>query len=131
MRSIARSLRGPLAALALLALTAGIAFAARPTAAGRDGLAVAAGASGHTVPVAGQPSAHQPEAPDTDTPDTSEHADSATHPDNHGATVSQAAKAETPAGFRNHGAYVSSIAKGNHGQANRPADAGKPDPSPR
>ncbi len=41
----------------------------------------------------------------------------ATHPDNHGAAVSEAARTTTPDGFSNHGAYVSSIALDNSGQA--------------
>jgi len=137
MPTFTRHLRGLVVALAVLALTAGGVLAARalPTApppAAADGLEVATGASGHTVPVrAGTPTSpdadedkdedgDSSEAPDEDGPDTDQ--PDAERAQTHGWFVSQAAAAETPAGFANHGAYVSSIAKGDDG---KPASATK------
>jgi hypothetical protein len=114
-----------LAALAAVALSATAVFAAAgtgPADAAKDGLARAADASTLLVPV-------RAESPDTATehqankaPEANESPDLATtkaadttHPDNHGAVVSAAAKAVTPAAFANHGAYVRSIAMKNHG----------------
>jgi hypothetical protein len=79
------------------------------------GLTTATEASGQAVPV--RP-ATGPTVDETTAEDNDEDADAskATHPDNHGAVVSAAAKADTPEGFDNHGAYVSSIAKQNAGQ---------------
>src|SRR6478752_6066748 len=104
MTRFMRASRGTLVAVAILGLTAGIALAGRadpashsmPDAAG-PGLQRAADAAGKTVPVA---------APDA----------AADHPANHGADVSAAAQAVTPAGFDNHGQYVRSVATANHGQ---------------
>ena len=128
MPTLRRSARGLLVALAALALTGGAVFAARglPSAA-TPGTQQAATASGRTTPsiqAAGVPTPNgTPEAKETpepvEPPDAEDNgASSADRPHNHGWTVSQAANADTPAGFANHGAYVSSIAKG---------DAGKPD----
>lgn len=138
MTRLSRSARGLVVAVAALALTGGAVFATMP-AASAPGLARAAAASGKTVPVIkpqGQESRladersttedkteqvetpetpETPEAPDADAPDVDA---ATTHPDNHGAVVSAAAKAATPDGFDTHGAYVSSIAK---------SSAGKPD----
>jgi hypothetical protein len=120
-----------LAALAAVALSATAVFAAAGTApadAAKDGLARAATASTLLVPV-------RADSPDTATthernkppeagesPDLGKSPDLArtkaadtAHPDNHGALVSAAAKAVTPAAFANHGAYVRSIAMQNHG----------------
>jgi hypothetical protein len=118
-----RHLRGFLAALVALAMTAGLALAARPATmpqAATDGLGTAAGAAGKVVPVVAEPTEAAPEAeetpdatveePDEDAPTEDEAAD------NHGATVSAAAQGETPEGFDNHGQYVKSVATANHGQ---------------
>ena len=137
-RRLSRHLRGLLVALTAIALSAGVVLAARPStappAAATPGLTRAADAAGKTVPVA----AEAPTAPDegTETPDpsTDEDADATdatettdvqadSQPQNHGWFVSQAAKADTPAGFDNHGAYVSSIAKGDQGKPAAPAGA--------
>jgi hypothetical protein len=127
-RSVHR-LRSLLVALALLALTAGAALAGSPGDHATKGLGIAAAASGHAVPVAST-NGDQTEATGDDTDGeaaTDQAGDPPTHPDNHGAVVSAAAKADTPEGYDNHGAYVSSIAKANHGQSTKPATAGKPE----
>lgn len=131
--------RSILIALVAVALSAGAVLAGRPmptasdsglgtaSDAARSGLKTAEEAAGKTVPV---------RAAEDDEADTDEDADAATHPDNHGKLVSEAARGETPGGFDNHGAYVSSIAKANHGQVTatdkkaghgKPDDAGKPE----
>jgi hypothetical protein len=110
-------------ALAVLALTAGVALAGRsalstPTAAS-DGLQRASEAAGKTVPVAGEVEETAPDA-DADTDedaDTDAPAVAGEHPDNHGKLVSEAARAATPAGFDNHGEYVKSVATVNAGHA--------------
>ena len=123
--------RSILAALAAVALSATAVFAAAgagPADAAKAGLARAAGASTLSVPARAE-SSEAAAVPDetnareaTETPDPGKSPDLATtkaadaaHPDNHGALVSVAAKAVTPAGFANHGAYVRSIAMQNHG----------------
>jgi hypothetical protein len=121
-----RRTRSLLIALVVLALSAGAvsAFRSMPTAAA-GGLATAGAAAGMTVP-ARPDSATATRNQDRAEPDeaAAENADEdagasaqATHPDNHGATVSEAARTTTPDGFDNHGAYVSSIALDNAGQA--------------
>jgi hypothetical protein len=125
-----RRIRSLLIALVALALSAGAvsAFRSLPSAAA-DGLATAGAAAGMTVPA--RPDAvpatrNQDRAePDEDTGESSDESTAAaadvsaqaTHPDNHGAAVSEAARTTTPGGFSNHGAYVSSIALDNAGQA--------------
>jgi hypothetical protein len=94
-----------IAALAGLALTAGVATAHMMPVASDSGLSTASNASGQDVPMGhGFGPDFQPGSnPDTNTP-----------PDGtHGATVSAAAQSPTPSdgGWANHGAYVSSIAK--------------------
>jgi hypothetical protein len=92
------------AALAVIALTAGVAVAHSLPSASGAGIATARAASNHTVPMW-----RLPEGPSLDTPAT----DAPSSKDTHGATVSDAASNPTPAGdWANHGAYVSSIAKG-------------------
>lgn len=110
-------------ALAVLALTAGVALAGRsalttPTAASA-GLQRASEAAGKTVPVAGQVEEAAPEADEDADADAVEDAPAvaAEHPDNHGKLVSEAAHATTPAGFDNHGQYVKTVATDNHGHA--------------
>lgn len=122
-------LRSLLTAFAAVVLTAGVALAARPDtappAAADDGLDRASDASGLTVPmVVAAPLAtpggeEEEEAPEA-TPSADDE-DGDGRPMNHGWFVSQAAQAETPAGYDNHGAYVSSVAR---------SDAGKPDAAP-
>jgi hypothetical protein len=112
-----------LAALAAVALSATAVFAAAGTApadAAKDGLARAATASTLLVPVRADSPNKPPEAGES--PDLGKSPDLArtkaadtAHPDDHGALVSAAAKAVTPAAFANHGAYVRSIAMQNHG----------------
>ncbi len=87
-------LRPTLIALAILALSATVVFAAGPA---RPAFA---------------PGSHQPEATESAEPSDSVEAG---HPVNHGCGVSLAAKTATPSGFKNHGQWVSSIAKDNHG----------------
>ena len=130
MTRLTRSARGLLVALAALALTGGAVFAARslPSAA-TPGTQHASAVSGKTIPstqAAGAPDTNETaDADETadpqETPETGDNAETAANddrPQNHGWFVSQAANADTPAGFDNHGDYVSSIAR---------RDAGKPD----
>ena len=126
MTSLKRRLRSLLIALAVLALSAGVALAGRaihPTGAPATGPTVGQGDQGDQgeaedvdeaeAPETEEPDADKAEAPETEAPE----ADSASgeHPDNHGKLVSEAAGAETPAGFDNHGAYVRTVAQANHG----------------
>lgn len=129
MSLLLRHARGLAIALVALALSAGMAFAARgdaPPAAAADGLARAAEAAGMTVPVRavdtdvdepGETDAEQvdeaetPEAEGSDTDSTETDGSE----DNHGALVSEAAQMKTPDGFANHGAFVSCVARMNHG----------------
>ncbi len=93
------------AAVASLALTAGITTAHLMPAASDPGLTTARQASGQDVPMGVDGSF-------TDTTATGNTADAPA--DTHGYTVSQAAQGPTPSdgGWANHGAYVSSIATG-------------------
>ena len=139
MTRLTRHVRPRIAALAVLALGAGTALAgaaARPAShsmpdAAAPGLQRAAEAAGKTVPVAapaagadqdgaGETPETEPaetEPPEADTPDAGQAAaPTVDHPANHGADVSKAAQAQTPAGFTNHGQYVRSVATANHGQ---------------
>jgi hypothetical protein len=134
VRRLQRHARGLLVALAALALTAGVVMAARtvppedPAGAAADGLNRASEVSGKTLPAAPAPGPQADEGTEEAAPELTEETDEAEEaapeaedgdrPENHGWFVSEAAKAETPAGFDNHGQYVSSVAKG---------DAGKPD----
>ena len=112
MHTLRRSARGLLVALAALALTGGAVLAARglPSAA-TPGTQQAAAASGKTIPsihAAGAATPNgTPETKETpepaDPPDAEDNgASNADRPHNHGWTVSQAANADTPAGFANH-----------------------------
>ncbi len=106
------------AAVAALALTAGIATAHLMPTASDQGLSTARNASGQDVPMGVDGSF-------TDPAPAAAPADPAGQPtDTHGYTVSQAAKGPTPSdgGWANHGAYVSSIARG-QGQQNAAATA--------
>jgi hypothetical protein len=129
VHSLERRFRSLLLALAVLALSAGVALAGR----GSHPIATSEPAgptsqnenAGGDVDESEAPESEAPEseAPDTGTPDAGTPdattpdagAPAGQHPDNHGKTVSEAAQAVTPAGFANHGAWVSSIAKQNHG----------------
>ena len=123
-----RRLRSLIIALAVLALSAGLVAGREMPEAAADGLATAAEAAGKIVPVG--PPAPTEGAPVEDV-EEDEPGDEVTEPAeevvepvvvmNHGSVVSEAAKAETPEGFRNHGAYVSSVAKGDDG---KPESAG-------
>lgn len=119
-----RSLRGLGVALAILTLTAGAALASHPLPgpAGNGlghapGLGVAAEAAGKTVPPgweaelvmpAEDEEIQEPAEEETEEPAEDEEGTE----DNHGATVSEAARGETPDDWRNHGAYVSAVARG-------------------
>jgi len=96
--------RSLFAAVAVIAVTAGVAVAHSLPAASDAGIATARAASNRAVPMW-----RLPEGPSLDNPAT----DGPSSSDTHGATVSDAASNPTPAGdWANHGAYVSSIAKG-------------------
>jgi len=118
-----RRIRGLIAAIAIVAVSAGVALAARPAsappAAAADGLERAGTAAGKVVPVSAQEAAPVPAVVEETAPEQAAPADAtatAEHPDNHGKLVSEAAKSETPAGFDNHGQYVKTVATANHGQ---------------
>jgi hypothetical protein len=127
---LTRHLRGLLVALATLALSAGVVFAARPAsveappAAAADGLSTATEASDKTVPVRAEEAALPENEGDEDadqvvSEDEDEDAEptvTGERPQNHGWFVSEAATGETPAGFDNHGLYVSEIARGDDGK---------------
>jgi hypothetical protein len=118
-----RRMRSLFIALVLLALSASAVLAFRPLpSAATDGLATAGDAAGMTVPVRPDALPDSSRNQDRAEPDTAAGADTATgeeatHPDNLGADVSEAARGATPDGFANHGDYVSSIALDNAGQA--------------
>jgi hypothetical protein len=102
-----------LAALAALALSAGVVLGADPPPAADHGLSTAAEASGLTVPPALPEPSESPEpSPSPEPSESPEPSPSPEHPDNHGAVVSQAAQGDTPEGWANHGAYVSAVARG-------------------
>jgi hypothetical protein len=101
-------IRSLLAALAALAITAGIVAAHAMPAASNGGLDTARQASGKQVPLGAGLT-----APDANTTNESQDTAGAPPDGTHGADVSAAAKSPTPSGdWANHGAYVSSIAKG-------------------
>jgi hypothetical protein len=134
MQRLTHHLRGLLVALAALALTAGVAFAARPST--ETGLDRAAEAAGKTVPPV--TTEEEPTTPEVDDEETVEEEEPTTEeeetepdgeeaveeeeeadgdrPLNHGWYVSEAAKGPTPDGYRNHGEYVSEIARGDDGK---------------
>ena len=140
IRKVSR-LRALLVAVAALVLTTGVALAGHSAlsmpSASSNSLEQAADAAGKIVPVAGpaenadeQTDEDADEDVDTDEPAAGEPpgdqpADAASHPDNHGAVVSEAAQGPTPAGFDNHGQYVKTIATDNAG----PAEAAKHAPT--
>lgn len=118
MPAIVRRSRSLFIALVTLAITAGIALAARPMpAASSDGLATASEASGQTLPV-GPVDATLDDQPGA-TEETGDAApvqglDPATA-ENHGVLVSEAARMATPDGFTNHGEFVSCVPRMNRG----------------
>lgn len=133
--SLKRRLRSLLIALAVLALSAGVALAGRaihPTQAPATGPTVGQGDQGDQgeaedgdeaeAPETEAPDADEAEAPETDAPEAESAGE---HPDNHGKLVSEAAGADTPAGFDNHGAYVRTVAQDNHGHEAAGAAAAK------
>jgi hypothetical protein len=99
MIDIARRFRGLAVALVVLAVSAGIVAGATPEARVDE----------RTESPAAQVQA-EPEAPAP-----------VEHPDNPGKAVSEAARGETPDGYRNHGEYVSEVARD---QGGRPEGAG-------
>jgi len=139
IRTRSRRTVAAIGASALLALSAGAAFAfgSLPSAADH-GLQRASDAAGKTVPVRAVPDGVPPVTGDSagddaapNTPDTGDAPNGDAPPtDAHGATVSAVAKAADTTPDTNHGADVSAVARANHGQASaaqhRPADAGKP-----
>lgn len=139
MSSLRRRLRSLLVALAVLALSAGVALAGRGAHPALPTAAQPAAQGADTDGDDGATETEAPEAPDADAPDVSEdpgaQLDEPTggtpdqpttdHPDNHGKVVSEAAQAPTPTGFANHGAYVRTIAQDNHGAAQAAAAKAK------
>lgn len=133
MHRITPHLRGLLVALAALAISAGVALAARPAsieapaAAAGDGLTRASEAADQIVPVQPEnpvvPDADEDEEVDESILDADEEAEDADpsagegeRPQNHGWFVSQAATGATPESATNHGVYVSEIARGDDGR---------------
>jgi hypothetical protein len=117
VKSLKSRLRSLLIALAVLALSAGVALAGRLT---HSTQAPAAGTAAEGEQ-GDQGEQGEAEAPETEAPDADEaeapETEGATgeHPDNHGKLVSEVATAVTPDGFDNHGAYVRTVAQDNHG----------------
>ena len=128
MSALKRRLRSLVIALAALALSAGVAMAARGTLPSSvpTGQTATQGDQNEqgdqaeaTETEAPETEAPETEAPDTAAPDanTGDTGTAGVHPDNHGLLVSQAAQATTPTGFANHGAYVKTVAQANHGHS--------------
>jgi hypothetical protein len=134
-------LRPLLIGILVLLLTAGIAFAGKPSTPA-NGLLVAAEASGKTVPVGAQADDEDQdeeetvEAEEEDVESEEAGENCATDPTGltpedlaavrHGSVVCWAAHQETPEGYANHGAWVSEWARKNHGHdfgADTDADA--------
>lgn len=116
-------LRSFLIAIAVLAISATVALAGRPSVSQQTTLT----ADRVESPEPSE-SADPSESPDpsesaepSDAPDASDASTGAStgHPDNHGKLVSEAAHASTPPGYANHGAYVRTIAQNNHGRTNQ------------
>lgn len=100
--------RSLITALALIAVSAGVAVAHSLPAASEAGIATAQAASNHDVPMWRIPAGPSLDQPADENQSSDESSDSETH----GTTVSAAASSPTPEGdWANHGAYVSSIAK--------------------
>lgn len=117
-------LRPLLIGLVVLLLTAGIAFAGKPSTPA-NGLQVASEASGKTVPVRADEGDEETEPAVEHEPDGSGGENCATDPTGltdeelsemrHGSVVCWAAHQDTPDGYDNHGQWVSEWAKKNHG----------------
>jgi len=130
MHQAARHIRNLVVALAILSLSAGTVFAARPSStpplAATAGLALASMAAGKTVPVRPTVTEVEPDGPEVDEPDLDtpdgEGSDGEREHD-HGWYVSQAAKGATPAEAKNHGAHVSAVARGDDGKSGRASKA--------
>jgi hypothetical protein len=123
LSDLIRRFRGLGVAVVVLAMSAGVVFAAAP-----HGQPASDRVPNAETPTSGtdedeseapETEAPETEAPETEAPDTedpSEDADTdkaetdSTSGDNHGALVSAAAQMPTPDGFRNHGAFVSCVA---------------------
>ncbi len=119
--------RSLIAALAVLALTAGVATAHLMPTASADGLTTAGAASGKSVPMGVDGSlADRVAQKGDDTADTTD-TNGAPPAGTHGADVSAAAQAPTPTdgGWANHGDYVSSVARG---EGQQTADAHRQSP---
>jgi len=119
-------LRSFLIAIAVLAISATVALAGRPSVSQQTSLTADRVESPEPSESADPSESPEPSesADPSDAPDASEAPDVRTgastgHPDNHGKLVSEAAHASTPPGFANHGAYVRTIAHNNHGHANQ------------
>jgi hypothetical protein len=118
-----RRFRGLGVALVVLAMSAGVVFAAAPltTPASSNAPTAEAPSGGDEdaseapeseAPESEAPESEAPESTAPETPDTQDkqETDTAGAADSHGALVSAAAQMVTPAGFRNHGAFVSCVA---------------------
>jgi hypothetical protein len=121
MTDLLRRFRGLGIALAVLAISAGAVFAGAPHLAPTAAHPAQAQQEDRTSEPSESPDQDQdgdhakgaaatpetPEAPDAD----EDAAETGAPADTHGAIVSAAAKAETPAGFKNHGQFVSCVAR--------------------
>lgn len=121
MWDLARQLRGLAVAVVALAITAGIALGggSMPDAAA-GGLETAAEAAGKVVPVANEPGSLNEESDEASDEESNEESDGDSN--GHGTVVSEAARMETPDGFRNHGQWVSCVARMTHGEGAAPID---------
>lgn len=145
MVDVLTRLRPLLIGIVVLLLTAGIAFAGKPSAP-PSGRAVAGEAAGKTVPVAAERDENEGDEqhdnrevqavlvlPEADA-DQGGGENCATDPTGltaealaelkHGSAVCWAANQATPAGYDNHGQWVSEWARKNHGRTDRTHDAG-------
>jgi len=130
MPDLPRHLRGAAIAVVVLAMTAGVAFAASPSAGPRWNLAALDGLfAGHDgaqgdeqgqdqgdesePPESEAPESEAPDQSETDAseaPDSEAPEDAGASPGAHGTLVSTAANMTTPDGFANHGAFVRCVA---------------------
>jgi hypothetical protein len=129
---VSRRLRSLLIALAVLALSATVTLAGRPSVSPRNQVASQNEQGDQQAEESEAPDADESEAPESEAPESPDRseadtkdASAAVHPDNHGLLVSEAARAETPDGFDHHGAYVRTIAQDNHGHADAAAKHAK------
>ena len=119
MSDLIRRFRGLGVAVVVLAMSAGVVFAAAPHGQpASDRVPNAETPTSDTDGDEDESEAPETEAPETEAPETeepsedadTETADAESTGDNHGALVSAAAQMPTPDGFRNHGAFVSCVA---------------------